>query len=176
MCKTFNAIALTNSHPAQDRPSAGAEDMSPRSHTERGGEKTEFAFSEHWLIRYYQQTLWQQHPLLLLLLMHYARQQHWSEQQWLQCRRQSLQDLLSAIELPATEANCRALMHSSEEDEVDELLDHDLSALAALYQFFKSGSASLLSAAALPQAIMRLLQRAFMTEASGAYPRLAAAS
>ena len=176
MCKTFNAIALTNSHPAQDRPSAGAEDMSPRSHTERGGEKTEFAFSEHWLIRYYQQTLWQQHPLLLLLLMHYARQQRWSEQQWLQCRRQSLQDLLSAIELPATEANCRALMHSSEEDEVDELLDHDLSALAALYQFFKSGSASLLSAAALPQAIMGLLQRAFMTEASGAYPRLAAAS
>lgn len=165
MCKAFNAIALTNSHPAQDLPFAGAEGMSPRSHTERGGEKTEFAFSEHWLIRYYQQTLWQQHPLLLLLLMHYARQQHWSEQQWLQCRRQSLHGLLAAIELPVTEANCRALLLSGEEDEVDDLLDHDLSALASLYQFFKSGSASLSAGATLTQAIARLLQSVTLSAA-----------
>lgn len=127
------------------------------NHAENRCEDNVFAFSEHWLIRYYQQTLWQQHPLLFLLLVYYARQQHWSDQQWLQCRRQPLESLLAAIELPATEANYRVLMCSTEVEEVDQLLNHDPSELAALYQFFKSGSASLLAAAALPRTIMRLL-------------------
>lgn len=123
-----------------------------------------FYFSEHWLTRYYQQALWQQHPMLFLLLVYYAKQQHWSDQQWLQCRQQSLQSLLAAIELPATEANYRLLMCTTEVDEVDRLLNYDLSEFEALYQFFKSGSASLLAEATLPLAITRLLQHASVSE------------
>jgi hypothetical protein len=129
-------------------------------------ENNVFAFSEHWLTRYYQQALWQQHPLLFLLMVYYAQQQHWSDQQWLQCRQQSLQSLLAAIELPITEANYRTLMRTIETDEFDQLLNHDLPALTKLYQFFKNHSASLLAEATLPQKIMHLLQHASVSEVS----------
>jgi hypothetical protein len=134
------------------------------SGSENSSEDNAFAFSEHWLTRYYQQDLWQQHPLLFLLLVYYARQQHWSDQQWRQCYQQSLQSLLAAIELPATETNYRVLMDTIESNEVDRLLNLGQPELAALYQFFKSGSANLLEEATLPQAITRFLQHASMSE------------
>ncbi|WAK02141.1 hypothetical protein [Methylobacter sp. YRD-M1] len=139
------------------------------SYPENHGEDSVFAFSEHWLTRYYQQSLWQQHPLLFLLLVYYAQQQAWSDEQWLQCRRQSLQNLLAAIDLPATEANYRVLMDATETDELDQLLSYRPSELAMLYQFFKSDSASSLAKAALHQTITHMLQRYFISEAHGPF-------
>lgn len=134
------------------------------SHPEIHSEDNVFAFSEHWLIRYYQQTLWQQYPLLFLLLIYYAQQQNWSDQQWLQCRRQSLSGLLATIDLPATEANYRVLMDATEMDAFDQLLIYRPLELATLYQFFKSDSASLLAGTALHQAITHMLQRSSVSE------------
>jgi hypothetical protein len=159
MSKAFIAApvdpSLTQCHTLSSDALQGLTMSPPEIHSEDSA----FAFSEHWLTRYYQQTLWQQYPLLFLLLVYYARQQSWSDQQWLQCRRQSLQSLLATIDLPATEANYRVLMEATEMDAFDQLLSYRPSELAALYQFFKSDSAGLLAGAAVHQMITHMLHR-----------------
>lgn len=165
MSKAFIATAPADPYLTQyDIHSSEALGGPAMSSSENSSEDNAFAFSEHWLTRYYQQDLWQQHPLLFLLLIYYARQRHWSDQQWRQCCQQSLQNLLAAIELPATEANYRVLMDTIESDEIDRLLNLGQPELAALYRFFKSDSASLSAEATLPQAVTRLLQPASMGE------------
>jgi hypothetical protein len=160
MSKALIAAAPTNTCIPQC-PIHSSETLaaSALSRPENHDEDCVFAFSEHWLTRYYQQTLWQQHPLLFLLLVYFARQQSWSDEQWLQCRRQSLQSLLTMIDLPTTEANYRILMDATEMDAFDQLLSYRPSELAALYQFFKDDSASLLAGAALHQTITHMLHR-----------------
>jgi hypothetical protein len=165
MSKAFIATAPADPYLAQYAiHSSEALGGPAMSGSENSSEDNAFAFSEHWLTRYYQQDLWQQHPLLFLLLVYYARQQHWSDQQWRQCCQQSLQSLLAAIELPATETHYRVLMDTIESNEVDRLLNLGQPELAALYQFFKSGSASLLAGTDPHQAITHMLQRSSMSE------------
>jgi hypothetical protein len=165
MSKALIAAAQTNPgilrYPAH---SSEALEGPAISHPENHGEGSVFAFSEHWLTRYYQQSLWQQHPLLFLLLVYYAQRQDWSDQQWLQCRRQSLRNLLAMIDLPATEANYRMLMDITELDGLDQLSSYRPSELASLYQFFKSDDASSLAGATLHQTIKHMLQRSFISE------------
>ncbi|WP_027158623.1 hypothetical protein [Methylobacter luteus] len=165
MSKAFIATVPADPYLTQYAiPSSEALGGPTMSGSENSSEDNAFAFSEHWLTRYYQQDLWQQHPLLFLLLVYYARQRHWSDQQWRQCCQQSLQSLLAAIELPAIEANYRVLMDTIESNEIDRLLNLGQPELAALYQFFKSDSASLLAGTDLHQTITHMLQRSSMSE------------
>ena len=107
----------------------------------------------------HQQTSLPHQPLLFLLLTYYAEQHLWSEQQVTECSQQQTTNILTAIELPPTEANLRVLMRSSTDD-IDQLGSFERSELAALYQFLDSNVASLLGKKSIPHEINGLISLA----------------
>jgi hypothetical protein len=121
-------------------------------------EKSPFEFNPEWLACYRKQSVLKQQPLRLLLLLYHADQQHWSTQQFQDCSQLETGPFLTAIKLPATEANCWVLQHSNHADKsIDQPWAYERTELAALYQFFNTNTASQLPRNSIPQNTSRLI-------------------
>lgn len=118
---------------------------------------------------YHQQSLLQQQPLLFVLLVAYADQQHWTDQQFVSCSTLPAKAVLTSINLPVTEANLSVIAQVTEVDHKEVPCRYEREELLALYQFFQTNAASQMSQKIISDSINQLVQ---LAELLAEYPAL----